>query len=78
MNMPAFTEEDVIRVGVPPTTKVTFTLETTWLLMLWKEMPSFIATLSLKLRGIEEYDNLTFQTEPSVINFIFRDGLPAD
>ena len=37
-----------------------------YLLMLWKEMPSFIATLSLKLRGIEEYDNLTFQTEPSV------------
>ena len=29
-------------------------------------MSSFMATLSLKWRVIEEYDNLTFQTEPSV------------
>ena len=49
-----------------------------YLLMLEKEMSSFMATLSLKWRGIEEYVNLTLQTEPSVINFIFRDGLPAD
>ena len=38
----------------------------TYLLMLEKEMSSFMATLSLKWRGIEEYDNLRFQTEPSV------------
>jgi hypothetical protein len=50
----------------------------TYLLMLEKEMSSLMATLSLKWRGIEEYVNLTLQTEPSVINFIFRDGLPAD
>jgi hypothetical protein len=34
-------------------------------------MPSFIATLSLKFRGIEEYDNLTLETDPSVNRCFF-------
>ncbi len=34
--------------------------------MLLKEISPFMANLSLSWRGIEEYDNLTFHTEPSV------------